>query len=408
MPEQTPANLQESSQDLANKEARTYLQAIPIGSGRALNQSSPAKLTAEFPSPGSKKMDGEIPIALQYPGKRPDGSFSISGNQVALGKLLESVPVKTSLNSEKGLAFYVNVRGEDGHELVWNINDLLENTGAIKLEDRIPVVTFGSNANPGQLAQKFENLEGADKYIVPTLKANLKGMAPVYVARIGINGYTFTDLAPTNNPEARSEVYVNFFSKSQLEAVNATEGAYSLCEVPNVTIDTEDGEGVKLPAYLYVGRADSKAADILTDEQGKPIRLSELETIGEGVDEQFAAMSQPEVQQYIAKIARDGVAAKLGIAPETLAGEYDLVGIVINRNRDERLAKFKAGLSPEDSKRLGGILTQQVIQKTIKETGRTAVGRNIRDRIPKSNQDKTIDDVKTFAQLMKETEIGTQ
>lgn len=383
------------------------IQAVPIEQGRQLHSTGKAEPTSEFPSPGSKKMDGSLPVALQYPGKRPESSYSLTDDQVALGRLLESIPVTTSVSLEKGLAFYVNVRGQDGRELVWNIDDLLENAGATKLEERIPVITFGSNANPGQLALKMEDLEGRpDKYIVPTLKARVKGMAPVYVARIGINGYTFTDLVPTQDPEAKTEVYINFLTRPQLEAVNATEGAYSLCELPDVLVDTADGEGIKTPAYLYVGRADAKAADILTDEHGRPIRLAELQTEGQGISEQFASMTQSEVQHYIAEIAREKVAAKLGIPVEQIGADFDLVKLVINRNKDERLANFKAQLSPEDLKRFGGVLTQDVIQRSIKETGRVVSGRNIRDQIAPENLDKTLGDVKTFAELLEKSIAG--
>lgn len=408
MTEQKPDTLQDSANYLPNtilESQEGYIQAVPIEHGRLLSQSGAPRHLNEFPSPGSKEVEGGLPAALQYPGKRPEGSFSLSDSQVALGRLLESVPVQASLSLEEGLAFYVNVRGGDGKELVWNIDDLLKNAEAAKLEDRIPVITFGSNANPGQLVQKMMDLEGADKNVVPTLKAHVKGVAPAYVARIGINGYTFTDLVPTTDPEAKTEVYINFLSRPQLEAVNATEGAYSLCELPDVQIDTADGEGIKMPAYLYVGREDSKAADLLTDQNGKLIRLSELAVEGKGVDQEFSAMSQTEVQKYIGAIAKKSVAAKLGISPDVLSGDFDLVEL--NRNRDERLRAFKDGLTLEDKKRLGGVLTQNVIQQSIKESGKTVAGMNVRTLIPPENRDKTLDEVKTFAELRQKTIAAT-
>src|SRR5579859_8119299 len=283
MSESAPNSLQESAGDLPRSlldESTKIIQPVPVSYGYGLSVVEANPATTDFPSPGSKTEVNGTPVALDYPGRRPEGSFSLSGGQVTLGKFLESAPIvvvegepQDESQIKEAPAFYVKVKEENGKELVWNIDDLLEKAGALKMEDRIPVITFGSNANPGQLALKMEDpkLEGADKYIVPTLKAHVKRMPPVYVARIGINGYTFTDLVPTNDPNAKTEVYVNFLSRPQLEAVNATEGAYSLCELPDVSVDTADSEGIKMPAYLYVGRADSKTADILTDEQGRPI-----------------------------------------------------------------------------------------------------------------------------------------
>jgi len=282
-------------------------------------------------------------------------------------------------------------------EAVFNLDDFLRSTEAAIMAERYPIVAFGSNANPGQLAQKFRDLEGVDQNVVPTMLAKIKRVVPVYAARIGINGYMFTDLFPAGE-DVKTTVHVNFLSQPQLEAMDATEKAYSLCEIADVELETQDGQGYTTSAYLYIGREDDQGANILTDSQDRPIRLAEISARGETLEEQFAVMSQTETQRYIFQIAGDKIARKL-LLPDVLSNEVDLVKIIINRKNDPRLASFRTHIQENESDQPLGRMVGRYIQNAIYDTGRTAQASGLRKLIPKEAQDIQLQDAKTLADL---------
>jgi len=396
-----------------------YAQPVPVGIGSHLKDVHIAS-SEEFPSPGSGKDDENgKPLALQYPGKRPEKSFSVFGGHVSPGEFLASHPVLSvdEVRAEGTPAFYVKVNNENStsesssfefdDELVFNIDDLLSSVEAVPMKDRYPVIAFGSNANPGQLIQKFKDLEGADRNIVTTLHASVKGVVPVYVARIGLNGYVFTDLFPTDDPEAECEVFINFLSRAQLEAMDATEKAYSLCEISDVSIKTS-GEDFKTHAYLYVGKVKegedgAKGAGVLTDEKGRPIRLAELNANGAKIDDEFGAMTQTEVQRYIYKIAGAHIADAFRLK-EYPQNETEIARMIINRTKDERLDDFRQQAKTnaryiKNGKFLLGRAINEAVQEAIRSTGRTTPERSIRGIIQEEMQDISVDRVKTFTEL---------
>jgi hypothetical protein len=400
-------------------ESDTGIQPIPIEVGEYLKRSVVARVE-DFPSPGSEGDDEKaIPVAMQYPGRRPDSSYSVFESQVTPGELLTRSPSFAVDNIEMGEtpAFYVKVNSSNdkdslksftfNKDLIFNIDDLLTIFEAVPMRDRYPVIAFGSNANPGQLAQKFKDLEAADKNIVPTLRASVKGMVPVYVSRIGLKGYVFTDLFPTDDAEAECEVYVNFLSPAQLETMDSTEKSYSLCEVPNLCIKSSSGNNLVTNAYLYAGKVeeeenDAKGAGILADENGRPIRLAELSASGERIDEEFAAMTQPQVQEYIYGIAGSQIADYLRLE-STPDDEIDIARMIITRKNDNRLSEFrreaKAKAEAKGAKFLLGRAINEAIQEAIKTSGRTIPEKSIRVRIPKEMQDLSLDGLKNFSQL---------
>jgi hypothetical protein len=379
-----------------------HLEAVPIMTARVLGRLAAGRLV-DFPSPASRKLDENgLPAALQYPGKRPDNSYSLFNQQVSPVALqvdrVDSVPEK----EKQGLKFYVKVKNNENTEGIFCLDDLLLHAEAPPMAERFPIIAFGSNANPGQLSQKFNELEGADRYVVPVLKGLVKGVLPVYVARIGINGYVFTDLVSSSNPEAQCEVFINFLSKNQLEIMDATEGAYSLCELPNTAITINDGSQITTSAYLYVGKEDDAGVGFLTDEKGKLIRLAELRAEGDGIDNEFGALTQQQVQQYIYNIAVDEIVNSLMLdkKPDDI---IDVIKLIINRAEDKRLAKLRESNEQlEEPVPLGRLITRLKIQDAIQKTGRVsaAKGKSIRSRIPLENQNVSLESVKTFGQII--------
>jgi hypothetical protein len=376
------------------------LRAVPIKVGPALN-SVLVRPVDEFPSPGSKTLDeAGRPFALRYPGERPEFSYAIFNNEVAAGTFADR-PEDLSAGKSKDTvpSYFVNVRHAGGHEYVFDIDDLLEEAGAAQMHERYPVVAFGSNANPGQLAQKFNGLKGADRDVIPNSKAWVKGVVPVYVGRIGINGYVFTDFYPASDPDIRTEVYINFLSNAQLEALDTTEKAYSLCEIPGVYIEVAGDTELTMPAYLYAGRDDDKGASLLADSQGRPIRLAELNTEGDMIDNEFGAMTQQEVLQYIHKIVGEKIAGLLCL-DEVPQDELEIISLIINRQDDPRMAKFRAKNSQSAQKLKLGNAIGNATKEAIKSAGRLIEGKNIKSRLPADSKDIGVRNAKTLGQLI--------
>jgi hypothetical protein len=381
------SNAEVSSSQMNELLNKSGLLRIPLHLGRVLSQHEPAIVDA-YPSPASKKIDQDgIPFAFRYPGQRPETSFVVIKGSVDA----------CSVSTEDNPSFYINTTSVLESEAVFNLDDILQSLEAAPMAERYPIIAFGSNANPGQLAQKFKDLEGADQNIVPTMVAKIKRVVPVYAARIGINGYIFTDLFPAGD-DVESRVHVNFLSRPQLGAMDATEKAYSLCEVPNLELETHDGLGYRMSAYLYVGREDSLGANILVDDQSRPIRLAEISTSGGNLDELFAVMTQTEAQRYIFDVAGHKIAdaLKLHVTPKD---EVDLIKLIINRKDEPRLASFRSYVKENEGGQPLGRMVGRYIQQAMSDTGRTIQASGLRKIIPKEAQDINLEQALTFSEL---------
>lgn len=215
-------------------------------------------------------------LPLAYPGVRPETSFTNGENGHVWPVAVETDPKTNEIR------FFINT--ESG---VWDLDDALERAGALKMDERIPVVTFGSNANPGQLLNKFKKLEtSAEQQVVPTTKAVLHNATPVYVPKVGIWNYSFADLYPEQGAE--TEVFVNWLTPTQLEAMHKTEKAYTFCEYGTVALDGADAE---IPAYLY-----ASTVNVYLGEDEKPVRLANIRT----EHSTLRALDQEGIQQELA------------------------------------------------------------------------------------------------------------
>ena len=364
-----------------------YVEAwspISIEAGRLLVRHG-ITCTEDYPSPGNRAQDGDgIPFAFRYPGQRPSTSFVVAGESVE----------PCAVVSGDSARLYVNTAQVLGGAGVFDLGDCLRIAEAVGINERVPVIAFGSNANPGQLVQKFASLQGADRYVVPTITARVRGVASVYAARIGVNGYVFADLYPTDE-SVESRVHINLLSRPQLARMTKTEGAYSLCKMTNVVLETQDGSTLTTGAYLYVGREDGRAANILADQYGRPIRLAEIEASGEVLQEQFAVMSQTEVQQYIFGIAAKGITVAL-MLQEVPRDPADLVWLLIRRETDTRLDDFRQAHSTERLSTAVG----RCIQQAIVASDRTIPASGLRRVIPKEDQNIASESVQTLGQLI--------
>lgn len=351
--------------------AAGFLGPVPLSARTVFGL--PIESAEDFPSPGAKRLDDNgLPLALQYPGHRPANSFSVLQDRVIPGQLLSS-------EASSDHRFYVNIGSPTESLGVFDFDDVLREAEVPVLGERFPVVAFGSNANPGQLRQKFAKLAGGDKDIAPTLKANVSRMVPVYAGRIGINGYVFADIVTSRDPNVTTEAHVNFLSHKQLEAMAETEKAYALSKIDRVQIETGQGDVIESSAYIFLGRRDDSGAGMLADDKGRPIRLAEITTRGHNLPAQFGVMTQSAVQRYIFDIAGRAIAINLLIAPgEEPTSEHELIEIITNRQHDPRLERFRqlhSGAAGALVKpKLLGRDVAEAVQRGIQSTGRIVKG----------------------------------
>jgi hypothetical protein len=184
---------------------------------------------------------------LLYPGEHPDASFVTDG---------QFVSTLVAKNVEGNLE--VQMHTPDG---VRPVNDFLAENGAAPLEDRIPIIGYGSNLCPGSLRKKFEKIGRPDALIVPTLYTELSGADVVWSAGPGVNGNFIAGLyADPEVAETSVRVGLNMLTREQLLVMHATELNYNLRRI-ELQID-----GVKFPAYFYSG------GEVLL-EDGKPVAV---------------------------------------------------------------------------------------------------------------------------------------
>lgn len=218
---------------------------------------------------------------LCYPGRRPPHAFTTSEGYIWPLKSVEDLE-----GARFGLATY---------EGVFDLDDALRSYGVLPMAERIPVVGFGSNACPGQLAEKFspaqdkkgDITDAGDHHIVPTLRGKLRDVAAAYSSKLGIRGYVFAELIAAERAE--TEVCVNFLSPRQLARMKRSEGAYEFCNLGEVCIE---GLTRSIPAYGFAGKNE-----VLLDRTGQPILLADVPV--KGTDLQ--SMSEVQVLDMLAR-----------------------------------------------------------------------------------------------------------
>jgi len=232
----------------------------------------PVTPAAEYPAPRLEP--------LCYPGIRPEHAFTTSEGDVWPVNVVET---------EEGVRF-----GVATPEGVFDLNDALRFYGVAPMEDRFPVVGFGSNACPGQLCEKFsaeqnswgDITEEGDHHIVPTLRGSMRDVAAAYSSKLGIHGYMFAELIEAEGAE--TDVFVNFLSAGQLARMIRSESAYELCNIGEVTID---GLSQPITAFGFAGKNP-----VLLDASGRPILLESVHTRGTDMD----SMNEVEILESMA------------------------------------------------------------------------------------------------------------
>ncbi len=218
---------------------------------------------------------------LCYPGQRPEHAFTTSEGLVW--------PINVA-ETDAGPQFGVNTP-----EGIFDLDDALRFYGVATMDERVPVVGFGSNACPGQLGEKFSEAQNkwgditapGDHHIIPTLRGSLRDVAAAYSSKIGIHGYVFAELIEAEGAE--TEVFVNFLSPGQLQRMVRSESAYELCDLGGVQID---GLAEPIAAYGFAGKNE-----VLLDADGHPILLDSVCATGTNL----SSMSEAEVLTMLAQ-----------------------------------------------------------------------------------------------------------
>jgi hypothetical protein len=143
--------------------------------------------------------------------------------------------------------------GEAGREL----DAVLRDAGAAPVADRVPVVSAGSNASPGQVRHKL--LAAGQPVVVPMVPAVVGGLAVGVSGHISAPGYVGAAPFPA---AGRRPLAVHWLDPGQLAAVDATEPNYRRVRLSPDRFPVTLPDGHVLPeAWLYVGRHGVLAPD---------------------------------------------------------------------------------------------------------------------------------------------------
>lgn len=354
-----------------NPNVGSALPTAPLPEEGLLN-SAPV---AAFPSPRVEP--------LCYPGVRPAYSFVLNAGEV--------YPLQVADGAE-GPTFVLG-SASAGLEL----NEVLRLSGVATMEERVPVVGFGSNACPGQLAEKFsvaQNKWGditasGDHHTAPALRGSLHDVAAVYSSKLGIHGYVFGELIDT--PGATTDVFVNFLSPGQLRRMVRSENAYELCDLGEVSIE---GLATAITAYGFVGKNE-----VLLDASGNPILLESAHT--RGVD--LPSMNQEEVLSMLAAEFGAQLDARYPEAPFYANTVSNLMAYVWYRweflRRPAAVYKHDPADGAEPDPLIGVTL-----QEILRTEGRTADNKLL-DRLPAGKRGVT---PRTFGELYNEQHGGAR
>jgi hypothetical protein len=158
-------------------------------------------------------------------------------------------------------------------------------TPDLDVEERTPVLGYGSNRAPEQLARKFPE---ADE-VIPVMHGWLDGFDVVYAAHLAHYGSLPAALIP--EPDTRVAVSVLWLDNRQLERMHETEAlgrSYAYTRLDRVTLALEGGMELD-SVYSY----ESKAGVML--DSGRPMALAAIAAQGR----QLPALEQEDALAWL-------------------------------------------------------------------------------------------------------------
>ncbi len=183
-----------------------------------------------------------------YPGPRPSSSFLYHDGSAHRIDEKENIPV------EKQVVHYA--RGDEVSGSLafstaeqYTVEELLNNEGLSPIEDRIPLLAYGSNVCLAQLRYKFSLNPDLSDFIL-YFRAEIRDTDVVAGSFLAPYGALPAVIAPVDG--AKVEVWVTFVDREQLELLNRTEGGYVLREHLNKKLTLKTGEEFeRVYAYYY-------------------------------------------------------------------------------------------------------------------------------------------------------------
>lgn len=182
-----------------------------------------------------------------YPGDIPDHSYLLYGERY--------VRIETSPDRRlpKALVHELtsDIVGEAGHGRCLPLNFVLLRLNAATMNQRVPVLSVGSNAAPAQLALKFRSREV--NAVVPVIRARVQGLGIAYSAHLNAHGYL--PAAPVGTDGEPLNALIAFLDDEQLNAVDDSEPNYTRVGISRATypVVLDSGEEIER-CCLHRGR----------------------------------------------------------------------------------------------------------------------------------------------------------
>lgn len=199
---------------------------------------------------------------LIHPGKRPPSSYIVGvDNTIFLMKDIVNGIKQAYLETSEGQL---------------SVNDFLENHHVARLEERIPLIAYGTNPCPGQLVYKFRPI---DNQIVPVIKGCIKGWDIVYKF-ISNPGYAYAHLIPSK--DVTVEAWITLLDQEQYERMNWTEGVlkkspdYQVGIFPDLLMEGS----IQLQALVYIGNSRPFVSPQCGNHKNTPVAIAEIPAEG--------------------------------------------------------------------------------------------------------------------------------
>jgi hypothetical protein len=162
---------------------------------------------------------------LRYPGRLPEYSYLVSGKG---DSRIDLPPANDCRRLGQASVIWRRDGLERGGDLPerQTLGAVLVRLGSASIDERYPVLAYGSNAGPAQLARKFRD-RGLD-VTVPVIRARVTGLAVVCSAHVAPYGAIPATIKCDPRPSAASTVFVCFVDEKQLDALEDSERNYDL------------------------------------------------------------------------------------------------------------------------------------------------------------------------------------
>lgn len=175
-----------------------------------------------------------------YPGARPSQPYLLEGNKVRLIHFIDPEDIHSG-----------RISLDDGTSV--SLDERLRQLGAMGLDERIAVIGYGSNRNPGQILKKWSDARGRTdaqrkgfdrvQDVVPVLKGTLENV-DVVVEQFGSYGTVYAGILESPQTKGqKTEVWLTLLDPVQLRIMNESEGihgnspAYKMAVFPGYRIE---------------------------------------------------------------------------------------------------------------------------------------------------------------------------